>query len=75
MKQDNLELIWIAQGYLDAQIKKNYLNAHGIDVVLFEESLGTLFGLTNTPLGEVELYVAPKDHLAAEKLLNNLIDH
>jgi len=52
MENNKQKLVWIAQGYLDAQIKKNYLNSYGIEPILYEESLGTLYGLTNTPLGE-----------------------
>jgi len=45
MNEKNIKLVWIAQGYLDAQIKKNYLSSHGIEPILYEESLGTLYGL------------------------------
>ena len=72
MRRDDLKLIWIAQGYLDSQILKNYLNSHGIDVYLFEESLGILYGFISTPLGEVELYVTPEYHSEAIRLLNRL---
>ena len=68
----NIKLVWIAQGYLDAQMKKNYLSSHGIESILYEESLGTLYGLTNTPLGEVEIYVKFSDFEKAKKLLDGL---
>ena len=68
----NIKLVWIAQGYLDAQMKKNYLSSHGIESILYEESLGTLYGLTNTPLGEVEIYVKFSDFEKAKNLLDGL---
>lgn len=75
MNEENKKLVWIAQGYLDAQIKKNYLIAHSIEPILYEESLGTLYGFTNTPLGEVEIYVKSIDFEKAQILLNKLLGH
>lgn len=72
MKNNKQKLVWIAQGYLDAQIKKNYLNSYGIEAVLYEESLGTLYGLTNTPLGEVEIFVKSSDFDNAQDLLHEI---
>lgn len=60
-----LEKIWIASGYLDAQIIKQYLESFGIEVFTFEESIGLLYGLTTTPLGEVEIFVRKEDKQAA----------
>ena len=75
MSEEKIKLVWIAQGYLDAQIKKTYLSSHGIDPILYEESLGTLYGFTTTPLGEVEIYVKTSDFEKAQTLLNKLIVH
>ena len=68
-------MVWVAQGYLDAQIKKNYLNSYGIEPVLYEESLGTLYGLTNTPLGEVEIFVKSSDFEKSQDLLREITVH
>lgn len=57
MKDSKLQLVWKAQGYLDAQLIKNYLESFGIEVFDFEESVGKAYGLTVGSLGEVELYV------------------
>lgn len=73
MENNKQKLVWIAQGYLDAQIKKNYLNSYGIETILYEESLGTLYGLTNTPLGEVEIFVKSSDFEKAQTLLREII--
>ena len=75
MNEEKMKLAWIAQGYLDAQIKKNYLSSHGIESILYEESLGTLYGLTNTPLGEVEIFVKSNNFEKAQALLKELLAH
>jgi len=75
MKNNKQKLVWVAQGYLDAQIKKNYLNSYGIEPVLYEESLGTLYGLTNTPLGEVEIFVKSSDFEKSQDLLREITVH
>ena len=75
MNEEKIKLVWIAQGYLDAQIKKSYLSSHGIEPFLYEESLGTLYGFTNTPLGEVEIFVKSMDFEKAQVLLNKLLIH
>lgn len=72
MKSKSLKLICIAQGEMDAQMKKNYLISKGIEPILYEESLGTLYGLTNTPLGEVEIYVRNADYEKATKALEEI---
>ena len=72
MGEKGFKLLWIAQGYMDAQIMKNYLLSFGIEAVLYEESLGTLYGLTTTPLGEVEIFVKIADYEKAILLIENL---
>jgi hypothetical protein len=56
-----LTRVWRAAGYLDAQIVKSYLESFGLEVYTFEESVGLTFGLTTTPLGEVEIFVRNED--------------
>ena len=72
MKNNKQKLVWVAQGYLDAQIKKTYLNSYGIEPILYEESLGTLYGLTSTSLGEVEIFVKTSDFEKALTLLHEI---
>jgi hypothetical protein len=72
MKSKHLKLIDKARGEMDAQLKKNYLLSKGIEAILYEESLGTLYGLTNTPLGEVEIYVKNADYEAAVLALKEI---
>ena len=75
MKNKNYKKVWIAQGSSDAQLKINYLKSYGIEAIAFEESVGKLYGLTNTPLGEVEIYVINADAERAKKLLSELTLH
>ena len=72
MKSDKLSLVWKASGYLDAQIIKGFLESYGMQVYTFEESVGLAYGLTTTPLGEVEIYV-PNDK--AEEAKNYLEEY
>jgi hypothetical protein len=69
MKNKALKLIWKANGYMDAQLIKNYLESFGIAVYNFEESVGLSYGLTAGPLGEVELYVPISQAEEAEKYM------
>jgi len=54
---------------MDAQIVKSYLESFGLEVFTFEESVGLTFGLTATPLGEVEIFVRDEDEEKALKYL------
>lgn len=74
MKSDRLTLVWKASGYLDAQLIKNYLESFGLQVYTFEESLGVAYGLTTTPLGEVEIYVPNENAKEAEKYMEDYLN-
>ncbi len=74
MKSDRLSLVWKASGYLDAQMIKGYLESFGLTVYTFEESVGTAYGLTTTPLGEVEIYVPKENAKEAEKYLEDYLN-
>jgi uncharacterized protein YbcI len=71
MKSKKYKLIHKARGEMDAQMIKNFLLSKGIDSIMYGESIGKLYGLTNTSLGEVEIYVKNED---AEKALSALQD-
>lgn len=70
MKSNKLSRIWTALGYLDAQIVKSYLESYGLEVYTFEESVGLAYGLTATPLGEVEIYVRKENEQEAIECMN-----
>ncbi len=69
MSDDELKLIWKANGYMDSQLIKNYLESFGIAVYNFEESVGLSYGLTAGPLGEAELYVLSSQLEEAKKYM------
>jgi hypothetical protein len=75
MKSDQLSLVWKASGYLDAQLIKGFLESYGIQVYTFEESIGSAYGLTSTPLGEVEIYVPKESADDAKKYLEEYINN
>lgn len=74
MKDKNLHLVWKAQGYLDAQLIKNYLESFGIEVFDYEESVGKAYGLTIGSLGEVELYVRKEKAREAEEYMRRYME-
>lgn len=74
MKSNRLTLVWKAAGYLDAQLVKIYLESFGLQVYSFEESIGTAYGLTTTPLGEVEIYVPNEKAKEAEEYLKSYLN-
>lgn len=74
MKDKNLHLLWKAEGYMDAQLIKNYLESFGIEVFDFEESVGKSYGLTIGSLGEVELYVRKEQAREAEEYMQQYRD-
>lgn len=59
---------------LEADLLESYLEAHGVDVELFQESVGqNAFPVINDVLGRVQVFV-PKEKLeVATKLLNDFI--
>lgn len=75
MKDKNLKLIWKALGYMDAQLIKNYLESFDIEVFTFGESVGAAYGLTTTPLGEIEIYVRTTQTKEAESYLKDYLDN
>lgn len=60
MDELKYELLTEVQGRPEAEFIKSYLEAQGIDVELFQESVGRTMGLTIDGLGTVQIFV-PKD--------------
>ena len=73
MKYDFLTEV---QGRWQADLLKSYFESAGIDVQLFQESLGqNIYPTTLDILGNVQLFV-PKEQLeTAQKLLAEYFDH
>jgi hypothetical protein len=62
------EVLTEVQGRLEAEFLKSYLEAQGIDVELFQESVGQTMGITIDGLGTVQIFV-PKEHAAEARQL------
>lgn len=64
------ELLTEVQGRLEADLLKSYFEAYGIDIELFQESVGQhIFPTTLDMLGRVQIFAAKKDSKVAGKLL------
>ena len=68
---DNLkwELLTEANGRMQADLWKSYLEAEGIEVELFQEAVGHLYGITIDGLGRVQLFVPKEQASQARELL------
>lgn len=69
------ERIADVQGRLDADLIESYLEAHGIDVELIQESLGrSIYPVTIDGLGRVQVFVPKEKAEEARELLAGLDD-
>lgn len=66
------ELLTELTSRLEAELLESYLEANGIDVELFQESVGqNAFPVTNNILGRVEVFVPKKKMKDAKKLFQS----
>ncbi len=64
------ELLTEVQGRLEAEFLKSYLEAEGIEVELFQESVGHhIYPVTIDGLGRVQLFVPKEDAEEARRIL------
>ena len=65
------EVLTEVQGRLEAEFLKSYLEAQGIEIELFQESIGHhIYAVTVNGLGRVQLFVAKAQAQAAHQLLD-----
>ena len=65
------ELLTEVQGRLEAEFIKSYLGASGIEIELFQESVGQhIYPVTIDGLGRVQLFVSKEQAKEAQKLLD-----
>ena len=64
------ELLTEVQGRLEAEFIKSYLEAQGVEVEMFQESVGQTMGLTINGLGTVQLFVPKEQAADARQFLN-----
>src|SRR5215217_6882849 len=66
------ELLSDVQGRLEAEFIKSYLEAQGIEVELFQESVGHhIYPVTVNGLGRVQIFVSKEQSQEARKLLED----
>ena len=65
------ELLAEVQGRLEADLLKSYFEAYGIDIELFQESVGHhIYPVTVDGLGRVQLFVSKEQAREAHRLLD-----
>jgi hypothetical protein len=65
------EILTEVQGRLEAEFLKSYLEAQGIEVELFQESIGHhIYPVTIDGLGRVQLFVPKEQAAEARQLLD-----
>ena len=67
--EPDMELIYVAQGHLEAAVIKGKLEEAGIPVLLKYESAGLVFGFTVDGLGQVRVFVPADCADEARRLL------
>ena len=69
------EVLIEVQGRLEAEFIKSYLEAQGIEVELFQESIGHhIYPITIDGLGRVQIFVAKEQAQAAKQLMEAYIN-
>jgi len=66
------EVVYIANGMLEADSVKILLESFGIKAYTNQESAGTVYGLTVGPLGEVEVVVPLNQIEEAKKIIEEM---
>ena len=70
MEELTWELLTEVQGRLEAEFIKSYLEAQGIEVELFQESIGHhIYPVTIDGLGRVQIFVPKEQAKEARELL------
>ena len=68
-KKIRKEVVYIANGMLEAETVKILLESFGIEAYINQESAGQTYGLTTGPLAEAEVLVNEKDLEDAKKII------
>jgi len=66
------EVVFLANGMLEAESVRILLESFGIPAFTNQESAGTVYGLTVGPLGEVEVIVPAEYITEAKKIVNEM---
>ncbi len=65
-------VVYIANGQLDAEMVRLFLQSEGIEGYITQESVGTTFGLTIGTLGQASLLVPVEKAAEARRLLEEM---
>lgn len=63
------QVVYTAHGQLDAEMIKAFLEANGIQALIAGESVGTAYGITLGPLGDIDIIVSAAQADEARSLL------
>jgi len=66
------EVVFVANGMLEAESVKILLESFGIPAFTNQESAGTVYGLTVGPLGEVEVVVPIEKVKEAKQVIEDM---
>ena len=58
MSKQKWIMVTSVSGEMQAELMRGLLEAQGIPVLMMQESAGRAIGITNSPLGEVEILVS-----------------
>jgi len=61
--------VYTAEGLLQANVIKSFLESRGIDATVSQEGVGTVYGMAVGRLGEARIYVTDDQAAAARELL------
>ncbi len=64
--------VYVANGQLDAEMIRGFLEAYGIPAMISQESVGKVYGLASGPLGEVNILVPAENKDEALDLLRSM---
>lgn len=66
------EVVYVANGMLEAESVRIMLESFGITAYINQESAGTVYGLTVGPLGEVQVLVPYGKITEARKIIEDM---
>jgi len=68
----NYVTVYVANGQLDAEMVRGFLESAGIPAMISQESVGKVFGMASGPLGEVNVLVPEDKSEEALQLLDSM---
>jgi hypothetical protein len=70
--QRKYEVVYSANGMLDAEMIRLFLEANGIEAFISQESAGITYGLTVGPLGQAKVYALAEQADEAIRILKEM---